>query len=233
MTGPDQLPLPLPVRPALGREDYFVSRSNGLAVALMDDWRNWPNRKLVLVGPHGAGKTHLAHVWAAETGAVIVPAKGLETADIPALANGPLCVEDVPVIAGDRPAEEALFHLHNLTLAQGQPLMVTAQTPPALWPLVIPDLKSRMEGTQTATLPNPDDTLLSAVLAKLLADRQCVPAPDVIPYLVRHMPRSFAMARELVSALDAHAMTRPKGITRALAREVLSRLEPPPPNLPE
>ena len=226
MITPDQLPLPLPVRAALGREDYFVGQSNGLAVALLDNWQNWPNGKMVLVGPSGAGKTHLAHVWAAETGAAIVPAASLPQADIPALATAPICVEDGDRIAGNRPAEEALFHLHNLALAQRQPLLVTARSAPPLWPLVIADLKSRMEGTQTATLPDPDDTLLAAVLAKMLADRQCVPAADVIPYLVRHMPRTFAMARALVTALDANAMGRPKGITRSLARDILARLDP-------
>ena len=53
-----------------------------------------------------------------------------------------------------------------------------------------------------------------------------MPAADVIPYLVRHMPRSFAMARALVTALDANAMGRPKGITRSLARDILARLDP-------
>lgn len=233
MTGPEQLPLPLPVRTALGREDYFVGGSNALAVALMDNWRDWPSGKLVLVGPGGAGKTHLAHVWAAETGAAIIGAADLPGADIPALAMAPVCVEDADRSAGDRAAEEALFHLHNLALAQRQPLMVTASAAPSLWPLSLPDLKSRMEGTQTATLPDPDDTLLAAVLVKLLADRQCVPAPDVIPYLIRHMPRSFAMAQQLVEALDASAMGRPKGITRALARAVLTRLVTPPEDLSE
>lgn len=228
MIRPKQLPLPLPVRAALGREDYFVSRSNGLAVALLDDWQSWPNGKMILVGPAGAGKTHLAHVWAAETGAAIVPSADLPGADIPTLARGPICVEDADRSAGDRETEEALFHLHNLALAERQPLLVTARNAPRHWPLVVADLKSRMEGTQTATLPDPDDTLLAAVLAKLLADRQVVPTPDVIPYLVRHMSRSFAMARDLVDALDANAMGRPRGITRALARDVLARLEAAP-----
>lgn len=221
-----QLPLPLPARAALGREDYFVGEANALAVTLVDNWRDWPSGKLILVGPEGAGKTHLAHVWAAESGAAIVAARDLPGADIPTLAAGPVCVEDVPRAAGARPAEEALFHLHNLALAQGQPLMMTANRPPRGWGLVLPDLRSRMEGTQTATLPEPDDMLLTALLAKLFADRQAVPAPDVIPYLIRHMPRSFAAARQIVAKLDAEGLARRRPPTRALAREVLTRLGP-------
>ncbi|WP_193789545.1 chromosomal replication initiator DnaA [Salipiger sp. CCB-MM3] len=226
MTLPQQLPLPLPVRAALGLEDYFVSGSNALAVALLDGWQSWPSGKLILVGPAGAGKTHLAHVWAADCGATILPAAALPQVDIPDLAEGPVCIEDVPQIAGDRPAEEALFHLHNLALAQHQPLLLTAQTAPKHWQLSLPDLCSRMEGTQTATLPEPDDALLAAVLAKLLADRHCVPAPDVIPYLLRHMRRSFGMAQKVAAALDAGALGRPKGMTRTLAREILLAVDP-------
>ncbi|EPX85132.1 AAA family ATPase [Salipiger mucosus] len=222
----EQLPLPLPARAALGREDYFVSRANGLAVALVEDWVNWPAGKLLLVGPPGAGKTHLAHVWAAESGAQIAQAAALPRRDIPALAGAPICVEDVAAVAGDRAAEEALFHLHNLALAQGQPLLLTADRPPQHWGLSLPDLASRMEGTPSATLPEPDDTLLAAVLAKLFGDRQIVPGPDVIPYLVRHMPRSFATAQEVVAALDAAGLGKGRRITRALAREVVSGLAP-------
>ena len=219
-----QLPLPLPARAALGRDDYYVSRSNALALALVDNWQNWPNNKLILVGPQGAGKTHLAHVWAVDCAANIIAARDLDGADIPALASAPVCVEDVQGIAGERAREEALFHLHNLALAQGQPLLVTADAPPRSWPLCLPDLQSRMEGTQTATLPQPDDALLAAILAKLLADRHCIPTPEVIPYLLRHMPRSFAFAREIADALDAAALGTPKGITRTLARAELARL---------
>ena len=219
-----QPPLPLPTRTALGRNDYFVNETNAMAVVLIDSWRQWPNGKLVLAGPKGSGKTHLAHVWATATGARILSATDLPGSEIPELAVGAVCVEDVLAVAGDREAEEALFHLHNLCGAEGVPLMVTAEVPPAQWPLVLPDLKSRMEACQVARLRDPDDGLLAAVLAKLFADRQIVPAPDVIPYLVRRMPRSFAMAHEVVETLDGAAMASPKGVSRPLAARVLGTL---------
>lgn len=224
MTQPEQLPLPLPVREALGREEFFVSSANAMAVALVERWRDWPARKMVLCGPKGSGKTHLAHVWARLSDARIVTAVSLPTADIPSLADHPVCVEDIESIASNRPAEEALFHLHNLALAQGQSLLLTSEREPTHWPLSVPDLKSRVLGAQVARLGAPDDALLTAVLAKLFADRQIAPVPEVLSYLTRHMPRSHAAARDLVAALDETSLATKRPVTRALASEVLARL---------
>lgn len=225
---PRQLAFDLPAKPALGRDDFFVSPANAAAVAMIEGWEGWPSHKLFLTGPEGAGKTHLAHVWAALSGAAIVSAKALAQADIPALASGPVAVEDIGAIAGQSAAQEALFHLHNLALANGQTLLFTAQAEPQHLGLTLPDLQSRLQAAPAVPLSEPDDALLSAVLMKLFADRQLFPKPDVIPYLMRQMPRSFAAAQSLVEALDQAALAEKREITRALARQVLEAGETPP-----
>ena len=218
-----QLGFDLPVRAALGREDFFVSPANAMAVALLEGWQGWPGRKLLLIGPAGAGKTHLAHVWAAQSRARILPAAGLERADIPALAQGHVVVEDIDQIAGQQGAEQALFHLHNLVIAEGHSLLLTSACAPQHLGLSLPDLQSRVQGCQSASLGAPDDRLLGAVLMKLFADRQLVPTPDTLPYLVRWMTRSFDSARQIVAEMDAQALAQGRPLNRALAREVLAR----------
>lgn len=227
MNQSEQIPLPLPSREALGREDFFVSPANQLAVAQIEGWRSWPARKMVLTGPPGAGKTHLSHVWARQTGARIVAAGDLNADNIPALAGGSVCVEDVEEIAGDRAAEEMLFHLHNLVLANGGALLVTAVREPVHWNLALPDLASRMMGAQLASISEPDDTLLAALLCKLFDDRQIAPGPEVISYLVRHMPRSYASAARIVAALDAEALAHQRGVSRPMAARILAQVVPP------
>lgn len=224
MTAPEQLPLPLPALRAMGREEFFVSEANRLAVAQIEDWRNWPARKLALTGPEGSGKTHLAHVWAELSGARIVPAPALEESDVPALAEAPVCVEDVEAICGDRAREEVLFHLHNLVLAQGHALLLTSQAPPVAWALSLPDLKSRIMGAAAVRLSEPDDLLLSVLLAKLFADRQTPLAADVIPYLTGHMPRSYAAARQIADLLTAESLAQKKRVTRPMAVQAIDRL---------
>ncbi len=218
-----QLSFDLPAKDALGREDFFVSPANAAAVALIEGWQDWPARKLVLVGPQGAGKTHLAHVWAALSGARIVSAAALATAGIPALAQSNVAIEDCPAIAGDRAAEDALFHLHNLALAEGRALLFTGRTPPGQWPLTLPDLASRMQGTPVAELKPPDDALLAALLIKLFTDRQLAPSPETVPWLVKRIDRSFAAARQAVERLDAAALETRRPITPRLAGEVLDK----------
>lgn len=217
-----QLTFDLPPVPALGRADFFVSESNRAALALLDGWRDWPGGQLALTGPEGAGKSHLAAIWVAETRAAALAAQDLAGADIPALAAaGHVLVEDADRAAGDAGFETALFHLANLVRAQGGRLLVTARQAPAAWPCVLPDLASRMQAMPLALLGAPDDGLLSAVLVKLFADRQLAVAPAVVAYLVARMDRSLAAARELVAALDARALAEGRAVTRALAAEIL------------
>ncbi|WP_299045545.1 DnaA/Hda family protein [uncultured Tateyamaria sp.] len=216
-----QLGFDLPVREALGRDDFLVAPSNAVALSMVEAWRTWPMNKLVLSGPEGAGKTHLAHVWAAETGAQILPASKLNQATVDAYFDGPVAVEDVDRIATDTDRQTALFHMHNALQAAGHPLLMTGTIAPSLWQLSLPDLQSRVDAAGHAALDAPDDSLLAAVLAKLFADRQLAPRPDVIPYLVTHMERSFAAARRVVADIDADSLARQKPVTRALAAACL------------
>ncbi|MFC3615173.1 chromosomal replication initiator DnaA [Lutimaribacter marinistellae] len=217
-----QLSFDLPAKTALGREDFFVSPANALAVAMISA-TTWPGGKLALSGPAGSGKTHLAHVWAGETGARIIPAHKVTEAAIPDLASAPVAVEDVPAIAGDAAREALLFHLHNLALAQGQPLLLTGRGAPSTWGIALPDLASRIAAAHHVGLEAPDDALLCAVLAKLFTDRQLNPKPDVIPYLARHMMRSFEEAARIVGQLDMIALAEKREINRALAVTLLNR----------
>lgn len=224
MPHPAQLPMALPFAPAFGRSDFVVSPANAQALATLDSWRDWPQRKLLLTGPEGAGKTHLAHVWAAESCAGLVAGGQLAHSDLPTLTAWPaLVVEDADSVAGDTRAEEALFHLHNMIQAARTPLLLTAQAPPRDWGLCLPDLASRLQACATVALRAPDDALLAAVLEKMFSDRR-IPVPDtLIPYLLVRMDRSFAAAQALVEALDARSIAAARPVTRALAAEVLGK----------
>lgn len=216
-----QMTFDLPVKTAHGRDDFFISAANALAVKMLEDWPKWPDNKLALIGPVGSGKTHLTQVWAGDTGATVTSAQELAEADIPALASAPAAIEDIREIAANSAAQEALFHLHNLMRETGTPLLLTADRAPNHWALSLPDLQSRMSATTVTTLPAPDDALLSAVLIKLFADRQIEVQPKLIAYLIKRMERSFDAAGALVAALDKAALSQRRAISISIAAQVL------------
>lgn len=219
MTEGRQLAFELPARHAFARDDFFVTPANALALAAIDAWQDWPQGRMLLTGPPGAGKTHLARIWADRVQAAFIPATDLDTADLPALAaTGAVVIEDAHTLpAGAAPA---LFHLHNMLQGAGH-LLITAASPPRDWAITLPDLASRMQAMPATRLDAPDDALLTAVLVKLFADRQIAVPASLIGYLTRRMDRSLHAARLLVASLDARALAQGRPITRALAAEVL------------
>lgn len=214
-----QLVFSLSTKPALGRDNFFVSEANSLAVAALERTETWPNGKLILFGPPASGKTHLAHVWAGETGARIIAATGLAARDIASEAGGPLVVEDIDRMQPDD--EVALFHLHNLMLAEGQALLMTSAAAAGALGVALPDLLSRLQGTTLVALHPPDDALLGVVLMKMFADRQITLPGGLLDYVLPRLERSFAAARAFADALDQRALQTGKPIGKRLAGEIL------------
>ncbi len=226
--GQTPLALVLPRRCAMGREDFIETPANAEAAAMMAAWRAWPERRLALCGPEGAGKTHLAHVFMSESGAVLVAARTLGAADAPGLAaGGAVAVEDVDRIADEADpaararAEAGLFHLMNLAAAEGCALLLTGRAAPARWPVALPDLASRLAALTPARLGPPDDALLAAVIAKALDDRGLRFEAGVPAYLAARIERTFAAAEAVVARLDAASLAQARAVTRRLAAEIL------------
>jgi len=213
-----QLILDLGHRPALGEADFMVSPCNSQAVQWLDRWPNWPAPALTIQGPAGCGKTHLARVFAARSGAVLIAAGALTTDSVPdLLGTGRAAVVD----DADRAQPEALLHLYNVLAERGGHLLLTAAEPPARWTDTLPDLRSRLAAAPTVAVAPPDDALLAALLVKLFADRQLMVAEEVVLFLLHQMERSFEAVRRLVAALDAAALREKRAITIPLARAVL------------
>jgi chromosomal replication initiation ATPase DnaA len=218
-TSPRQLALALGHTDSFAREDFLRGPTNADALAMIDHWPDWPARTLALVGPEGAGKSHLAAVWAETSGARFLAARALAETDLPAaLATGALVVEDLAPDAFD---ERALFHLLNLGREEGAFLLLTARAAPATWPVRIADLGSRLRALPVVELGSPDDALLRAVLIKLFADRQLRVDDSLVNYLTTRIERTFAAAREMVALLDREALRQQRPVTRALAAELL------------
>jgi len=218
MNVPRQLALALPHAESFARDDFLTGTSNADALATIERWPDWADRVLALTGPEGAGKSHLAAIWAEKAGARRVSARALgETDLLGSLATGALVVEDASAELDER----ALFHLLNLVREEDGYLLLTARSAPATWGVALPDLASRLRALPVVTVSAPDDALLRAVMVKLFADRQLSVDENLIAYLATRIERSFAAAREAVAQLDREALRQKRGVTRALAAELL------------
>lgn len=218
-----QLTLELAPEPGYERENFVVSGSNEQAYAMIELWPGWPDPMLLILGPPGAGKSHLGAIWASIANAGIQPAASLAAANIEALAAaGPLLLEDADAIGE---AEAQLFHLVNLMRERGTALVITAKTPPDSWNLRTADLLSRLRLAPTAVIGPPDDALMQAVLVKLLVDRQLVIDTRMVGYIALRLERSLGAARAFIDALDREALARQCRITRAIVADVLRSLD--------
>jgi chromosomal replication initiation ATPase DnaA len=215
-----QLTFDLPRGIALSRSDFLISDSNAAAIAWIDRWSDWPCRALALHGPGGCGKTHLVHLWCAQTAGVIVPGEALSVEMVARLVSERR--HRVAIDDADRASELALLHLYNFCIESRGSLLVAARQPPAAWTVVLPDLDSRLRAALAIEIGLPDDALLGAVLVKHFADRQLRVAPEVIAYLLTHIERSFAAAAEMTSRLDVVSLRDRRAITVTLARQVVS-----------
>jgi chromosomal replication initiation ATPase DnaA len=216
---PRQLAFELPHTESLTRDNFLEGPANAAALALIDAWPEWPSRIMMLVGPEGCGKTHLAAIWADEAGARSTTAHALTASTLPAaLATGALVVEDLK--PGDFD-ERAMFHLLNLVREEGAYALITARMLPSAMDVELRDLRSRLRALPSIALLPPDDQLFRALIVKYCADRQLAIDESVVGYLATRIERSYASARRAVELLDSEALRQGRPVTRALAVELL------------
>ena len=216
MTDPDpQLLLDIGLAGSMSRDDLIVTRANRAAVMLVESWPNWPGPVVVLAGPPGSGKTHLATIWREMADARECDPAALTDTDLDAAQSGRALLLD-----GVEPGkfdENALFHIMNAVRANGGSLLMTSAHWPGAWQVQTPDLRSRIQAATTVEIAEPDDELLIGVMAKLFADRQIAVDPAVIRYIAGRIERSLASARAIVDRLDKASLARKSRITRAFA----------------
>lgn len=219
----EQLPLAFPYDAATGRDDLLVSGRLSAAVSIVDEWPHWPSPVVILAGPVGSGKSHLAAIWREKAGAAdIHPEVGSGAVGL--AAAGPVLFEDADRRGFD---DSELFHVINSVRENGHSLFITTRLWPMSWAVSLPDLRSRLKAATVVEIGEPDEELLAQVIVKLFSDRQLYIDDKLVGYIVHRMERSLGAAQTIVERLDRLALARGTRITRPLASEVLNEVGNP------
>ena len=223
---PSQIPLSFEITPSKGRDDLIVSQSVQGAITMIDEWPNWPSHLVVLAGPTGSGKSHIAHIWLQKADAI--ESSLVDDADdlVETVKTTPILIENVDQLLASSQADETqLFHLLNAAKEAGSFVLMTARSWPASWKVSLPDLASRIKAATIVEISEPDENLLSQVIFKLFADRQVEIDEKTVNYLVMRMERSLAVASNIVEAMDELALSKKTSVNRTIAAEVLAKFE--------
>lgn len=210
-----QLPLDLALAPDYSANSFVQGHCNTEAYMALSGGQ-WANRALAVTGPEGSGKTHLGHVWAARTQAVVLD--GQESFSPKTDWKGrALWIDNA-----SKADEFTLFTLINLAITSDlKALLLTDRTPPSDWAVQIPDLHSRLRNVQIAKLSEPDDEVLTNILEKLFMDRGLKVSESLIRYLLVNTDRSVNALKALVADLDYRAAQEKVNVTRAFAAKHL------------
>ncbi len=222
MIADSQLTLDFGHRTALSSEDFLVADCNREAINWIDKWPNWPTPVVVIYGPAGSGKSHLATVFSTYSGAMKISVNEFERTASNVVCD--LIIEDVDgILSADQ--EEPLLHIYNAAKEASHRILMTATTPPARWGIALPDLRSRMNAAISVEIGLPTDALIAALLVKVFADRQLQVSSNVITYAASRMERSFLAVQKIVENADSMALASKKKITVNLMKQVLKNVE--------
>ena len=213
-----QLLLNLRTFPAMGREDYIVSKINKDAISWLDIWPNWPSLGFIVCGPTGSGKSHLASALQTLTHGLIIEAKNLKENKLNELAkNKCLIIEDIYKYK----SEKLLLHIYNMMFERQNNIMFTSNVPINSINFKLADLKSRLLSMPQVNIGLPDDELLKNLFIKQFSDYGVIVELEVINYLIKRVDRSFESIINVVNSINALSLEKSKKITIPFIKKVL------------
>lgn len=217
-----QLALPFDEPESFAAADFIEAPSNAQARTALAAPESWVNRRLVLWGEAGCGKTHLGRLWAEAHGGLVLQAARLREPVSP--AGRDLLIEDIDIMA----APLAVLATLDRALAVQRSVLLTSRAPPARLAIEPADLASRLRASLTIQIEPAEPALLDALLLRLAASRQISLTASLRQFLLTRLPRRPAVLREAVARLDREALAFGTAPSRRMAERLLAGLADPP-----
>lgn len=193
------------------KEDFIFTESNITAYrALFSTYKK--ASCIILYGPKGSGKTHLAHIWCIKKKALL-----LDQVDAKKLINFSCVLENINTIT----EEIALLNSYNNAIENNTSLLLTTQIPISGLSFKLQDLSSRLLAAPLINLKAPDDKLLKIIIAKEFYYRNIRIKAEAINYIINNIERSYSTIIKVVDYIDKIALNNKKNISVQFLSNIL------------
>jgi DnaA family protein len=221
-----QYPFAFEIRKELLFGNFLDHGANAAALHFLRHFAEGPERLCYLSGRSGSGKTHLLQALCQQAdNALYLPLQQL-------LAHGPglldglesvdlLLLDDLQVLAGKAEWEQALFRLFNALHAGSGKLCIAAAAGPLQLPLLLPDLRSRLQLCIRFELQEPDDAGKLEVLCQQAAQRGMELKEEVAQFILLRSGRNLHELGAVLERLDTLSLSEQRRLTIPFVKAAL------------
>jgi DnaA family protein len=188
------------------------------------------NRILYIWAARGSGKSHILQASCQalaekDQSIAYLPLKLLHDLE-PGILEGMaehagVAIDDIDVIAGHKAWEEAVFHLYNQLQAQQKILMISGLMAPAVTPLHLADLRSRLSHALIFQIHELQDEDKIATLQGHALQRGLELPKAVGQYILSRCARNMQDLQAILDRLDHASLVEQRKLTIPFVKSIL------------
>ena len=214
----NQLLLDFDIKKNFNDHDYYVSASNYFAFNVVDKWPKWEKKILNICGEKFSGKTHLANIFKSKSKALFLNEKDINNESFKKIKlYENIIIDDFSNLID----ENLTYSIINLVDQDNKYLLINSHFPLSKFNFKLPDLASRSKNMLIATINDPDDELIYALILKNFSDRQIKLEKKIIEFIINRIDRSYSKISEFIYKIDELSLKKKKPINLKTIKEIL------------
>ena len=187
--------------------DFYVSKSNAHVFNLINNWQTTNEKFLNIIGEKFCGKSHLINIFLEKNKGLKINSDELNNDYLKKIKfYKNIIIEDITSNIN----EQLFYSLINIVEAENKSLIVTSDVSIVEMNFKLPDLKSRSKNFTLASIENPDDDLIFALVLKNLSDRQISIDKKLIDYIIKRIDRSYSNISDFIYTIDQLSLKKKK-----------------------
>ena len=215
----DQKLLDFGIAESFDENDYYVSKSNYFAKNIIEAWPKWEKKIVNLTGEEYSGKTHLSNIFKKKSNALYLYSNNIEDKILKKIKlSNSIIIEDLE----ESFDEKLLYSIFNLVEQDNKYLLISSKKSIDTMKFTLPDLLSRLKNCIIATIEQPDDELIYAIILKSFSDRQIKLDNKIIDYIIKRIARSYSKMHEFIYKIDELSLKKKKSINFKIIKEIIN-----------